>query len=101
MQESRKLKASNLSHSTNICFEKKDPSSEFFRKANFYLSLNYLKLQHFDEVIQLYKFRHEEATLKKYKCLPKWDISIATANILIWAEQGIGDDIFFARFLPL
>ncbi len=101
LQESGKLKASNLSYSTYICLEKKDSSSEFFRKANFYLSLNYLKLRHFDEALQLYKFRHEEATLKKYECLPKWEISIETGNVLIWAEQGIGDEIFFARFLPL
>ena len=101
LQESGKLKASNLSYSTYITLEKKDPSSKFFRKAKFYLSLNYLKLRHFDEALQLYKFRHEEATLKIYDCLPKWEISIETGNVLIWAEQGIGDEIFFARFLPL
>ena len=101
LQESGKLKASNLSYSTYISFEKKDPSSKFFRKANFYLSLNYLSLRHFEEALHLYKFRHEEATLKKYECLPKWEISIEKGNVLIWAEQGIGDEIFFARFLPL
>ena len=33
--------------------------------------------------------------------MPKWEISIETGNVLIWAEQGLGDEIFFARFLPL
>ena len=101
LQESGKLKASNLSYSTYIAFENRDSSSKFFRKANFYLSLNYLSLRHFDEALQLYEFRHEEATLKKYECLPKWEKSIETGSVLIWAEQGIGDEIFFARFLPL
>ena len=68
-QEIGKLKPSNLSYSTYISLENKDPSNKFVRKANFYLSLNYLSLRHFDEALRLYKFRHSEDILNKYECL--------------------------------
>ena len=100
LQESNKYKASILSYTKYISLEKKEPKSQFFRKAKFYLALNYLTLRRFDDALQFYKFRHTEETLYKYKVLPKWDISVEEGDILIWAEQGIGDEIFFSRFLP-
>lgn len=49
--------------------------------------------------LQLYKFRHGDDTKKKYECLPKWGISIERGKVLIWAQQSIGDEVFFEKFL--
>lgn len=70
------------------------------RKAWFNRALAQLSLGQLDEGALGYSFRNFEEKHKKYFLFEKWDGVSAGGNVLIWAEQGLGDEIMFYRLLP-
>jgi len=70
-----------------------------YNKGFLLLSLGKLR-----EGFKLYAARRElgDATASTLTTsLPRWDGSTRTGRILIWAEQGIGDEVFYSSMLPL
>jgi tetratricopeptide (TPR) repeat protein len=73
--------------------------------AAYNLGLSYLATKNYQKGWDLYENRFLEGKLSK-KCKerfkqPEWDGSdIHQKTLLIYSEQGLGDFIFFARFLP-
>lgn len=64
----------------------------------------YLAMGEFDKGWDLYDFRFEQSN-KQAGVLnttkPKWTAKDINRKLLIWSEQGIGDELFFARWLEL
>lgn len=63
-----------------------------------------MRLEQFLEGFALYGSRWdiEECSSKPLKTsIPKWDGEPFSGNLLLWAEQGIGDEIFYASLLSL
>ena len=57
----------------------------------------------FDEGWKNFKFRwlsNRSNAIKLETRLPSFCLNSENKNVLIWGEQGIGDEIFFLRFLP-
>jgi hypothetical protein len=58
----------------------------------------------YNQARQLYELRLEQADLSQYslKILPQWQgEDLPGKTLMIYAEQGMGDKIQFARFVPL
>lgn len=69
------------------------------KKAKFYLGLALLTLEQFDEGCRYYEARHDIETLKKFGAIKKWFPKSSRGKVLIWAEQGIGDEIMFLQLI--
>lgn len=62
----------------------------------------YLRAGDFDKGLDFYDFRfaqsnQQASVLKTDK--PRWTPARATERLLLWSEQGIGDELFFAQWL--
>lgn len=75
----------------------RDPNNQ---KAKFYLGLTYLALEKFEPGCRYYTFRHEPEILRKFSALKPWSAKVKPGKVLLWSEQGIGDEVMFLRFLP-
>ena len=71
------------------------------RRAKFNIAICYFTLRNYSKGIKYYRFRHKRHILDLYKDIPLWTPETQKGRVLIWAEQGIGDEIFFFRFLKL
>jgi len=74
----------------------RDPNN---RKAKFFLSLAYLALEEFHTGCRYYSYRHDAKTLRQFTKLEIWSPELKTGSVLIWAEQGIDDEVMFIQFL--
>ena len=84
-----------------MSLEKYVAGNDTYRRAQFNLSICYFTVRNFKEGSKLYHFRHQAVALERFKNKQVWDKNIDKGKVLIWAEQGIGDEILFMRFLPL
>ena len=98
-QELMDFQSSILAYRKYLSLEKNVVESDIYRKAKFNLSICYFTVRNFKEGSELYAFRHETSVINQYSEKIKWDKSINQGKVLIWAEQGIGDEILFLRFL--
>ena len=71
-----------------------------YPRAHFYMATSQLALGYIESGAKNYRFREFPSELDIFSTITKWDGSDIPANILIWAEQGIGDEIMFYRLLP-
>ena len=93
------FQASIISYKQYLFLEKCVDGNDTYRRAQFHLSICYFTLRNFKEGSKLYQFRHKSEVLDRFKNKRLWDKKIDKGKILIWAEQGIGDEILFMRFL--
>ena len=83
-----------------IAFKKCISLDKSNRKANFYIGLLYLTLENFEKGCQYYGYRHDLGILSKFEKIKDWTPREQFGEVIIWAEQGIGDEIMFYQFLP-
>jgi tetratricopeptide (TPR) repeat protein len=69
------------------------------KKAKFNLSLAYLSLENFKEGCSFYHFRHSDDVISKFNKVQPWYPKCKPGKVLIWAEQGIGDEVMFAQLI--
>lgn len=75
-----------------------------YADVHFNKGLLLLSIGEYANGFELYKTRWH---IKKYEsdalvtAIPRWDGNTKIRNLLIWAEQGIGDEIFFSSLLSL
>lgn len=86
--------------SSALAFEKCIKRDKNNKKAKFYLGLVYLTLGNFEKGCRYYEFRHEHETIQKFKSVKSWSPRSKPGKVIIWAEQGIGDEVMFLQFLP-
>ncbi len=81
----------------------KAAKNEAFPDAHLNLAMTLLKLGRFAEGWTEYEWRWQTVQCKPLECpLPKWDgEDLTDKRILVHTEQGSGDSIQFARYLPL
>ena len=89
------------SYTRYLSLEQYVAGNDTYRRAQFNLSICYFTVRNFKEGSKLYHFRHQAVALDRFKNKQVWDKNIDKGKVLIWAEQGIGDEILFMRFLPL
>lgn len=70
-------------------------------KAKFYLSLAYLSVEDFRSGTPLYSHRLSPERVARYAGTPRWSPDMRRGRVLLWAEQGIGDEIMFLQLLHL
>ena len=75
--------------------------NDTYRRAQHNLSVCYFTIRNFKEGSRLYHFRHQPAFLDRFNKKRVWEENVDKGKVLIWAEQGIGDEILFMRFLKL
>jgi len=78
-----------------------NPSSAM---ARYNTSLVLLQQGHFTEGFDLYRWRWEgdgSGWTGPRTGIPRWDGSAVDGEVLLWAEQGVGDEVFFAAMLSL
>lgn len=71
-------------------------------KNRFHLALSQLCAGHLQDGAQNYQLRFSAEELLPYQTLPRWSPHSAahsSPNVLLWAEQGLGDEIMFSRLL--
>lgn len=71
-------------------------------KTYFQLALSQLCALHLEEGAQNYQYRFSAEELQPYQTLPLWrpqTEASTSLNVLLWAEQGLGDEIMFSRLL--
>ena len=72
-----------------------------FPLAHFNLSTLLLRLGQWDEGWQEYEWRWQTPTFTPIECpQPQWDGQPLDGTLLLHTEQGIGDTLQFARFIP-
>ena len=87
----------NFSHA-KVDFERAIQINPDFANAHFNLALLLLKLQQFELGWQKYEWRWQsDDFLGKYfkTTKPLWQKDLNASQILIWNEQGVGDEVFF------
>ena len=89
------------SYKRYLSLEKYVAGNDTYRRAQFNLSICYFTVRNFKEGSRLYHFRHKPAVLDQFNNKRVWNENIDKGKVLIWAEQGIGDEILFMRFLNL
>ena len=70
-------------------------------RSIFHLSLSQLSAGQLEEGAKNYVHRFGDDELQEFRSLARWDPVVgqpATQKVLIWAEQGLGDEIMFSRF---
>jgi tetratricopeptide (TPR) repeat protein len=78
-----------------------------YGEARFGLAVLLLSLGQFEEGWQQYEYRYEQPAFIHYKTrsmlsCPQWlGESLAGKSVLVWQEDGLGDMLQFARYLPL
>ena len=74
-----------------------------FAMARYNKSLLALQRHSFREGFDLYRLRWEadRSDTGPQSTIPQWDGSPLPGEVLLWAEQGIGDEVFFASMLSL
>lgn len=74
-----------------------------FAMARYNKSLLALQRHTFREGFDLYRLRWEVDRNDRgpQTAVPQWDGSALAGEVLLWAEQGIGDEVFFASMLSL
>ena len=76
-----------------------DPRNQHTR---FHMALNLLGMGRLAEGAALYASRptalHANTSIRR---LPRWDGTPRDGRVLLWAEQGVGDEIMFLRFLSV
>ena len=74
-----------------------------FVMARYNKSLLALQRHSFREGFDLYQLRWEadRSDTGPQTTVPRWDGSPLPGEVLLWAEQGIGDEVFFASMLSL
>jgi tetratricopeptide (TPR) repeat protein len=82
------------------CALELDPKNEKFQ---FHVALNCFSRGRFGDGADLYRSRPSAAQHPDpLVCgLPRWRGEVMGGRILLWAEQGLGDEILFLRMLPL
>ena len=70
------------------------------KRAKFNLSLAYLSLENFVQGCYYYRYRHSDEVEGLFQGVRDWHPSEKYGSVIIWAEQGIGDEIMFSQFLP-
>jgi len=75
-----------------------DPESA---EANYNRALELLRMGRFADGWSVYHWRWQRKVLRRTFPEPQWDgTDLSTRTILVYAEQGIGDEIMFASCLP-
>jgi tetratricopeptide (TPR) repeat protein len=72
--------------------------------ARYNESLIHLQHHRFREGFDLYRWRWEgdgSGWTGPRTEIPRWDGAVTTGEILLWAEQGVGDEVFFSSLLSL
>jgi len=75
-----------------------DPADQ---QAKFNLSLAFLSVDDFEKGLPLYKYRLSDEQLSRFSGIHNWDMPGRTGKVLIWSEQGVGDEIMFLRLAPV
>ena len=69
------------------------------KKAKVNLGLAYLSLENFREGCSFYHFRHSDDVIRRFNKVRPWYPKCRPGKVLIWAEQGIGDEVMFAQLI--
>ena len=99
LQELMSFESSIIAYKKYLSLEKSYETNDIYRKAKFNLSICYFTLRKFSEGSKLYQYRHEKTVIDLFASKLIWTKNINRGRVLIWAEQGIGDEILFLRFL--
>ncbi|MEM7358315.1 MAG: TIGR03032 family protein [Pseudomonadota bacterium] len=85
------------------CFDRAISADQKFATAHFNRGCALLKQGHYEEGWKEYEWRWKMPTFQPFNCpQPQWQgEDIQDKTILVHTEQGNGDAIQFARFLPL
>ena len=98
-QELHNFVASINSYKNFLLLNKNSKHIDTVRRAKFNIAICYFTIRNFSKGEKYYRFRHEENILDIYRGIPLWTPETNNGKVLIWAEQGIGDEVFFFRFL--
>ena len=98
-QELLNFNASIRSYKNFLLFYKSSEQSDTLRRAKLNIAICYFTLRNFSKGCVFYRFRQKINTMDIYKDTPLWTHETQNGKVLIWAEQGIGDEVFFFRFL--
>ncbi|NNJ92434.1 MAG: tetratricopeptide repeat protein [Gammaproteobacteria bacterium] len=71
------------------------------QQAKFNLSLALLSIDDFEKGLPLYQYRLSEEQFSRFSGIPGWDKPDRMGRIIIWSEQGVGDEIMFLRLAPV
>ena len=73
-----------------------------YKEANFNESIINLTLGEFNKGWKKYEYRFESSSIpsRRYKTKNLWEGSYLDGTLLVWAEQGIGDQILFISMIP-
>ena len=98
-QELLNFNASIKSYKNFLLLYQSSEQTDTLRRAKLNIAICYFTLRNFSQGVKYYRFRHEKHILDLYKDTPLWTSNTQNGKVLIWAEQGIGDEVFFFRFL--